>query len=155
MAITSINPATNITLQTFARFTKDETLDSIAKARQAYQSWWKQTFGDRKQIISKFSKQLGGRSDEFARLITLDMGKRISESRRELEYCDEIAEFYGGGAERFLADEPIQDVDAQAYIHYEPLGVLMGVMPWNFPFYQVTRFAAPNIMAGNTSETIT
>ena len=155
MTITSINPATNITRQTFAPLTKDETINSIAKAHQAYQSWRTTNFGDRNQIISKFAKQLRARSDEFARLITLDMGKRISESRREIEYCAEIAEFYAGGAERFLADEPIQYVDAQTYIHYEPLGVLMGVMPWNFPFYQVTRFAAPNIMAGKTSETIT
>jgi len=150
MTISSINPATNKTLESFTPLTRRETLDSIAKAHQAYQFWRRTSFDDRKQVISKFAEQLRERSDEFARLITLDMGKRISESRKEIEFCAEIAEFYAVGAERFLADQPMEAVDANAYIHYEPLGVLMGVMPWNFPFYQVTRFAAPNIMAGNT-----
>ncbi len=150
MTITSINPATNETLESFTPLTKDEAINSIAKAHQAYQSWRTTSFDDRKQVISKFAEQLRERSDEFARLITLDMGKRISESRKEIEFCAEIAEFYADGAERFLADQPMEVVDANAYIHYQPLGVLMGVMPWNFPFYQVTRFAAPNIMAGNT-----
>ena len=77
-------------------------------------------------------------------------GKRISESRDEIEYCATIAEFYANGAEQFLADEKMEVEGTNASIHYEPLGVLMGVMPWNFPFYQVVRFATPNIMAGNT-----
>lgn len=150
MTIASINPATNVTLKTFAPLTQDETLDAVEKSHKAYQSWRTSRFDDRKQVILKFAEQLRERTDEFARLITLDMGKRISESRKEIEFCAEIAEFYADGAERFLADQPMEDVDANAYIHFEPLGVLMGVMPWNFPFYQVTRFAAPNIMAGNT-----
>jgi len=150
MTITSINPATNTTLESFTPLTKDEALDAVSKAHEAYKSWRTTRFDERKQVISKFAEQLRQRSEEFARLITLDMGKRISESRKEIEFCAEIAEFYANGAERFLADQPMEDVDANAYLHYEPLGVLMGVMPWNFPFYQVTRFAAPNIMAGNT-----
>jgi len=150
MTITSINPATNVTLETFAPLNKKETLKLIEKAHQAYQCWRTTNFDDRKQVILKLAEQLRKRSEEFARLITLDMGKRISESRKEIDFCAEIAEFYANGAKRFLADQPLEDVDANAYIRYEPLGVLMGVMPWNFPFYQVTRFAAPNIMAGNT-----
>ena len=150
MTIASINPVTNTTLKTFASLTKKETLDAVEKSYEACQSWRTTAFDERKQVILKFAEQLRERSDEFARLITLDMGKRISESRQEIEFCAEIAEFYGCGAERFLADQPMEVVDANAYIHYEPLGALIGVMPWNFPFYQVTRFAAPNIMAGNT-----
>ena len=150
MTIASINPATNETLEFFTSLTRRETLDAITKAHEAYQSWRNTSFEKRKQVISKVAAQLRKRVDEFARLITLDMGKRISESRDEIEFCAEIAEFYAVGAEQFLADQPIEDVDANAYIHNEPLGVLMGVMPWNFPFYQVIRFAAPNIMAGNT-----
>jgi len=150
MTITSINPATNETLESFTPLTRDETLDAITTAYESYRYWRTTSFDNRKQVISKFAEQLRERSEELARLITIDMGKRISESRREIAYCAEIAEFYADGAERFLADQPIVDVEADAYIHYEPLGVLMGVMPWNFPFYQVTRFAAPNIMAGNT-----
>jgi len=150
MTIASINPVTNTTLKTFASLTKKETLDAVEKSYEACQSWRTTAFDERKQVILKFAEQLRERSDEFARLITLDMGKRISESRQEIEFCAEIAEFYACGAERFLADQPMEVVDANAYIHYEPLGALIGVMPWNFPFYQVTRFAAPNIMAGNT-----
>ena len=78
------------------------------------------------------------------------MGKRISEAKKEIEFCAEIAEFYANGAEDFLANETLDLEDASAYIQYTPIGVLLGVMPWNFPFYQVVRFAAPNIMAGNT-----
>jgi len=150
MTIASINPATNITLESFTELTRDETLDAVAKAHEAYQSWRMTSFDERKLVILKFAKQLRALTDEFARLITLDMGKRISESRSEIEFCAEIAEFYADGAERFLANQPMDNVDTDAYIHHEPLGVLMGIMPWNFPFYQVTRFAAPNIMAGNT-----
>jgi len=150
MTITSINPATNETLESFTPLTKDETLNAVAKAHEAYKFWRTTRFDERKQVILKFAELLRERSGEFARLITLDMGKRISESRKEIGFCAEIAEFYANGAERFLADQPMEGVDANAYLHFEPLGVLMGVMPWNFPFYQVTRFAAPNIMAGNT-----
>jgi len=150
MTISSINPATNRTVETFGPLTKDETLDRVARADEAYRSWRKTSFEQRKRVILTFASQLRERCDEFARLITIDMGKRISESQKEIEYCAEIAEFYASGAESFLADQPMDNVDAIAYIRFEPLGVLMGVMPWNFPFYQVTRFAAPNIMAGNT-----
>ncbi|SMP59639.1 succinate-semialdehyde dehydrogenase / glutarate-semialdehyde dehydrogenase [Neorhodopirellula lusitana] len=149
MTITSINPATNQTIETFTPLTKDETLDRVGQADKAYRTWRTTDFNERKQAILTFANQLRERQDEFAHLITVEMGKRISESHYEVEFCAEIAEFYANGAERFLADQPMTAVDANAYLHYEPLGVLMGVMPWNFPFYQVTRFAVPNIMAGN------
>ncbi|WP_404305508.1 NAD-dependent succinate-semialdehyde dehydrogenase [Neorhodopirellula lusitana] len=149
MTITSINPATNQTIETFTPLTKDETLDRVGQADKAYRTWRTTDFNERKQAILTFASQLRERQDEFAHLITVEMGKRISESHYEVEFCAEIAEFYANGAERFLADQPMTAVDANAYLHYEPLGVLMGVMPWNFPFYQVTRFAVPNIMAGN------
>ncbi|EMI52175.1 succinate-semialdehyde dehydrogenase (NADP+) [Rhodopirellula sallentina SM41] len=145
-----MNPATNQAIETFTPLTKDETLEAVKSADQAYQSWRHTSFKERKNAIAKFASLLRERKEEFAELITRDMGKRISESRQEIEFCAEIADFYAENAERFLADVPMEDVDADAYIHYEPIGVLMGVMPWNFPFYQVTRFAAPNIMAGNT-----
>lgn len=149
MAIASVNPATNETIETYESLTQNELLERLSRAHGAYQDWRHTTFEERKRVVLEFANQLRQRRDDFARLISLDMGKRISESRDEIEFCAEIAEFYANGAERFLADEPIKHIDAEAYIHYEPLGVLFGVMPWNFPFYQVTRFAAPNIMAGN------
>ncbi|EMI17409.1 succinic-semialdehyde dehydrogenase [Rhodopirellula maiorica SM1] len=150
MTITSVNPATSETLKTFKPLTKDQTIDAIEKADTAYRSWRKTSFDQRKTMMLKFADHLRQHADEYSRLITLDMGKRISESQGEIEYCANIAEFYANGAESFLADEPMQVEGANAFIQYAPLGVLMGVMPWNFPFYQVVRFATPNIMAGNT-----
>lgn len=149
MPITSVNPATNETIESFPHLSKDETRSAIEQANAAYGEWKRTSFDQRTKVLLEFASSLRDRADEFARLITLDMGKRISESRREIEYCAEIAEFYANGAEEFLADQPMELDEVNAYIRYEPIGVLLGVMPWNFPFYQVVRFAAPNIMAGN------
>lgn len=150
MTIASINPATNETIKLFEPMTKDDVMNAIGVAHTAYQEWRETTFDQRKACLQKFADLLRANADEYARKITLDMGKRISESEYEIEYCAKIAEFYANGAEQFLADEPMNVEGADAYVHHQPLGVLLGVMPWNFPFYQVVRFAVPNIMAGNT-----
>ena len=125
-------------------------MEAVAKADDAFTTWRKTTFAERKEVMAKFATTLRKRCDEFAQLITLEMGKRISEAKKEIEFCAQISEFYASGAEEFLADETLDVEDASAYIQYTPIGVLLGVMPWNFPFYQVVRFAVPNIMAGNT-----
>ena len=150
MPFATVNPATNEELETFPSLSKEETIDAVAKADEAFTSWRKTTFAERKKIVLKFADSLRSRSDEFAKLITLEMGKRIVEAKKEIEFCAQIAEFYANGAEEFLADETLDVKNASAYIQYAPIGVLLGVMPWNFPFYQVVRFAVPNIMAGNT-----
>lgn len=150
MTIASVNPATNKTIATFEPMHKDAVMAAVKTADDAFQSWRRSTFDTRKSKLLKFAELLRGDANTYARLITQDMGKRISESKYEIEYCAKIAEFYANGAEDFLADQTMQVDGANAYLHFEPLGVLLGVMPWNFPFYQVVRFAAPNIMAGNT-----
>lgn len=150
MTIASINPATNEQIKMYPPLTKDEVSAAIEKSDDAYQTWKTTSFVERKTILLKLAETLRANVDKFAHLITLEMGKRISESRYEINYCANIAEFYANGAETFLADQPMDVDDAHAYIRHEPLGVIMGVMPWNFPFYQVIRFAAPNVMAGNT-----
>lgn len=150
MPFSSINPFNNETLKSFDPLTKEQTLQAIQKADAAFDLWRDTSLDERKQVLLKFAAQLRERTEEFAKLITMEMGKRISESREEITFCAEIAEFYANGAETFLADQPLDVEDADAYIQYAPIGVLLGVMPWNFPFYQVTRFAAPNLMAGNT-----
>tara|TARA_R110002111_G_scaffold255157_1_gene321310 strand:+ start:103131 stop:104501 length:1371 start_codon:yes stop_codon:yes gene_type:complete len=150
MPYSSINPLNNKTLKTFEPLTKAQTIQAIQQADEAFDLWRNTSFAERKKRLLKFAAQLRKRNEEFAKLITLEMGKRISESREEITFCAEIAEFYANGAETFLADQPLDVEDADAYIQHTPIGVLLGVMPWNFPFYQVTRFAAPNIMAGNT-----
>ncbi|MDA8744305.1 NAD-dependent succinate-semialdehyde dehydrogenase [Rubripirellula amarantea] len=150
MTITSVNPATNETLQEFEPLTKDDVINAIGVGHDAYLEWRQTSFDQRKSCLLKFAELLRSDSDIYARMITRDMGKRISESQYEINYCADIAEFYANGAEQFLADQPMNVEGVNAYIRHEPLGVLMGVMPWNFPFYQVVRFATPNIMAGNT-----
>ena len=150
MSFQTVNPATNEELETFPSLSKDQTIEAVAKADDAFAKWRQTTMKERKEIVLKFADLLRSRSDEFAKLITLEMGKRISEAKKEIEFCAEISEFYANGAEEFLADETLNVDDASAYIQYAPIGVLLGVMPWNFPFYQVVRFAVPNIMAGNT-----
>ena len=149
MTIATTNPATNQTVKSFDPLTKDETMEAVKHADVAYQHWKGTSFEERKSVLLKFASQLRSRSDEFAELISTEMGKRISESHDEIEYCANIAEFYANGAADFLADQPMEVENVNAYIQHAPIGVLLGVMPWNFPFYQVIRFAAPNIMAGN------
>ncbi|QDV09982.1 Succinate-semialdehyde dehydrogenase [NADP(+)] 1 [Planctomycetes bacterium Poly30] len=150
MTITSINPASGQELKAFPTLSKPEVMERIKAADDAYGKWRKTSYEQRKSILLAFASKLRKRKDEFATLITKEMGKRIEEARSEIEFCAEITEFYANGAESFLADEPMNVEGADAYIQYTPLGVLLGVMPWNFPFYQVVRFATPNIMAGNT-----
>ncbi len=150
MSIQSINPATNKVLKSYQPLSREQTLEAIDEAHESFEEWRTSSFSTRKTAILKFADLLRSRTDEFAKLITLEMGKRIEESRSEIEFCARIAEFYANGAEQFLADNPLDARDANAYVQYSPIGALFGVMPWNFPFYQVTRFAAPNIMAGNT-----
>lgn len=150
MTIDSINPATGKKLKTFELMTKQDTVDAIGKAHEAFNAWHRASFAERRQHMMNFAELLRNRGGECAELITREMGKRVSESRQEIALCAKIAEFYAKGAETFLATQPLDVEGADASIQYTPIGVLMGVMPWNFPFYQVVRFAAPNIMAGNT-----
>ena len=150
MAYRTVNPATNEELKSFDHISKSETMERVAQAHEAFESWRTTSFDERKEVILAYASQLRDRTGEFAKLITLEMGKRISEAEAEITFCAEIAEFYANGAEEFLANQPMEVDDAEAFIQHTPIGVLMGVMPWNFPFYQVTRYAAPNIMAGNT-----
>lgn len=150
MSIRSINPATEEVLKTYKPLTLEETLDAVNKASEAFRSWRGTSFSERKEKMLRIAKALRDRCDEFAKLITLEMGKRFVEAQAEIEFCAEIAEFYANGAEEFLSDHDMDVEGAKAYIQYAPVGPLLGVMPWNFPFYQVVRFATPNLMAGNT-----
>jgi succinate-semialdehyde dehydrogenase/glutarate-semialdehyde dehydrogenase len=150
MTFKSVNPATNEELKAFDMLSKAQMLDAVKQADEAFDAWRQTSFDERKRIMLKIATSLRDRTDEFATLVTLEMGKRIAEARYEINFCAEIAEFYANRAEGFLADQAIEVEGAEAYIQHTPIGVLLGVMPWNFPFYQVTRFVMPNIMAGNT-----
>jgi succinate-semialdehyde dehydrogenase/glutarate-semialdehyde dehydrogenase len=150
MSIQSINPATNEKLKSYQALDAKGVEAAITKADEAFRKWKLTSFDERKQVMLEFARKLREDADHFAKLITLEMGKRLEESKAEIIFCAEIAEFYANGAEEFLENHAMDVDGAKAYIQHAPVGPLIGVMPWNFPFYQVTRFASPNIMAGNT-----
>jgi succinate-semialdehyde dehydrogenase/glutarate-semialdehyde dehydrogenase len=149
MAIRSVNPYNNLVLKTFEEFSDERVDELIAGANTAYESWRKTSFRERSEYLTRVAKEMQNRIQELATLATLEMGKRIKESVGELRECIGILEYYAANGERFLQPQKIDAKYGEAEIHFDPLGPLLGVMPWNFPYFQVMRFAAPNLMAGN------
>jgi succinate-semialdehyde dehydrogenase/glutarate-semialdehyde dehydrogenase len=149
MPYQSINPASGKVLKNFKELTGSQLEKSLQLAASCYATWRNTTFTQRAAVASKAAAILRDRVDEFARPMTLEMGKRIEESRGEVEISADIIDYYAKNAERFLAPQKLKPSSGQAVIESGPLGVLFGVQPWNFPYYQLARFAAPNLMAGN------
>lgn len=149
MAYKTVNPYTGETIKLFDEISKQALDEKLQKAAICFETWRKTNFDDRKKIVQKVADLMRERSDELAALITLEMGKRIKESIGEVELSASIYEYYATNAAQFLADEPLTPAKGSAYVRKEPIGVLLGIEPWNYPYYQVARFAAPNIMAGN------
>ncbi|SCD21644.1 Succinate-semialdehyde dehydrogenase [NADP(+)] [Proteiniphilum saccharofermentans] len=150
MSIKTVNPTTNEKLQSFDEMSKDEIEAAINQSEITYQSWRKTTYKQRAVLLHKVAEILRIRKEELAGLITLEMGKLIGESRAEIDLSADIFDYYADNGEKFLADKTLKPEFGEAFIRHSPIGVLLGVEPWNFPFYQVARFAAPNIMIGNT-----
>lgn len=150
MSIKTVNPATNVKLKSFDEMSKDGIETAINQSDIAYQSWRKTTYKQRSELLHKVAQILRIRKEKLAELITTEMGKLIGESKAEIELSADIFDYYADNAEKFLADKVLKPKFGEAFIRYSPIGVLLGVEPWNFPFYQVARFAAPNIMIGNT-----
>jgi succinate-semialdehyde dehydrogenase/glutarate-semialdehyde dehydrogenase len=150
MAYQSINPFSSQLLQTFAPHTDLEVERALAKADSTFQQVWSQAgFRDRAKIVGRAASLMLERKETLARLASIEMGKRISEGRDEVALSAAILQYYADHAERFLAPQPIDTGIGDAHLEFSPLGVLMGVQPWNFPYYQLARFVAPNLMAGN------
>jgi acyl-CoA reductase-like NAD-dependent aldehyde dehydrogenase len=149
--IKSINPATGEELASFDEFTPDQVEEALSRADAAFREWRERSFAERATPMRKAAEVLRRRKSELARLITLEMGKPIGEAEAEIEKCAWNCEFYAEQAEHFLADERVETNAQDSYVAYEPLGVVLAVMPWNFPFWQVIRFAAPAVMAGNAA----
>lgn len=153
MAYQTINPYTNEVVASFPTATDDEIIAAIAKAHEAFLSWRETSFGRRAELMGNTADILRERQDEYAELITLEMGKLLSEAKAEVELSAKIAEYYANRAAdllapRFIKAQNFPD-DAVALVN-DPLGVLFMVEPWNFPFYQIIRVAAPQLSAGNT-----
>ena len=149
MAYQTVNPFTGEELTSFDEISKQALKEKLKKASTCFETWRKNSFDERKKILQKVANLMRERSDELAALVTLEMGKRIKESKGEVELAASIYEYYATHAAQFLADKPLSPEKGAAYVRNEPIGVLLGIEPWNYPYYQVARFAAPNIMAGN------
>jgi len=149
MAISTINPATGELLKTFAQLTDSEIDQKIERAADAFSRYRRLPFADRARMMLKAADILGSEKDTFARLMTTEMGKPFRSAVDEAVKCAWACRYYAENAERFLADETVETTATRSYVHYQPLGPILAVMPWNFPFWQVIRFAAPALMAGN------
>jgi len=149
MAIATINPATGEVLKTFEALTDAQVEGKIAKAAQAFHSFRKTSFAERARWMNKAGDILDAEKEPIGRLMTLEMGKTLASAIAEAEKCAGACRYYAQNAEKFLADEVIPTTASKSFIHYQPLGIVLAVMPWNFPFWQVFRFVAPGLMAGN------
>jgi succinate-semialdehyde dehydrogenase / glutarate-semialdehyde dehydrogenase len=149
MAIASVNPATGELLRTFEPLSNSALETKIQTAAHTFPKFRKLTFADRARMMTKAADILEGEKDALGRLMTTEMGKILASAVAEAAKCATACRYYAENAERFLADEVVATSASRSYVRYQPLGVILAVMPWNFPFWQVFRFIAPGLMAGN------
>jgi succinate-semialdehyde dehydrogenase / glutarate-semialdehyde dehydrogenase len=149
MAIASINPATGERLKEFSAFDDAEIEKRLSRAETAFRKYRRTTFTDRSVLLEATAELLFQEKKNFAEIITHEMGKLLRDSIAEVEKCARGCRFYAENGERFLEEEPAQTDAAESYVQYQPLGPVLAIMPWNFPFWQVFRFAAPALMTGN------
>src|SRR5216117_2995171 len=149
MAIASINPATGEKLKEFSPFDDAEIAKRLKLAENASSKYRRTRFIDRSVLLEAVAELLFQERKKFAEIITLEMGKLLRASVEEIEKCTRGCRFFAENSERFLEDEPAQTDAAESYVAFHPLGVVLAIMPWNFPFWQVFRFAAPALIAGN------
>jgi len=147
--IASINPATGELLQTFDPLTDAQIEQKLQLAAETFPSFRSLTFADRATMMNRAAEILEADKEEIARLMTLEMGKTFRSAVDEAVKCAWACRYYAENAERFLADEVVETTASRSYVIYQPMGVILAVMPWNFPFWQVFRFIAPGLMAGN------
>jgi succinate-semialdehyde dehydrogenase/glutarate-semialdehyde dehydrogenase len=149
MAIESVNPLTGERIETFREMSPGEAGGIIDASHEAFSSWRETPLGERADRMRRAATLLRDRLNRYGELMALEMGKPIGEGRAETEKCAWVCDYYADHAEAFLRDEPVETDATRSFVTFEPLGVVLAVMPWNFPFWQVFRFAAPALMAGN------
>ncbi|MBT4359653.1 MAG: NAD-dependent succinate-semialdehyde dehydrogenase [Candidatus Marinimicrobia bacterium] len=147
----SINPATGKLIGEYPVYSNDETTDIISKTQETWASWKVTDFEQRSILMHTAASVLRNEKDDLARLMALEMGKVIHEAQAEIEKCAWVCDFYADNAKAFLADEIVGTNASKSFVSFEPIGIVLAVMPWNFPFWQVFRFAAPALMAGNAA----
>lgn len=145
----SINPATGKLLKTYDEISDRELNDLIVNADKVQKIWKRTAFAERAEKLIRAATLLGENADEYGRVMAEEMGKPVSQGKAEAQKCAWVCEYFAENAEAFLRDEFFETDARKSYVHYEPIGVIFGIMPWNFPFWQVFRFAAPTLMAGN------
>src|SRR5882672_9399216 len=151
MSLQSVNPATGEVLETFTPTSSRELEGTLATSHAAFLEWRTVPFKARAERMRQAAQTLRRRRAEYARTMALEMGKPIAQGEAEADKCAWVCEYYADSAEGFLAVQPRETDAAKSYVRFDPLGVVLAVMPWNFPFWQVFRFAAPALMAGNTA----
>ncbi|MCI5081307.1 MAG: NAD-dependent succinate-semialdehyde dehydrogenase [Saprospiraceae bacterium] len=149
MTIKAINPANGQQVQSYEALEKEQITAAIEQAHATYKSWRKTTFKERAELMKKAAAVLRKHKQRYAELATKEMGKPLQQSISEVEKCAWVCEYYAEKAADFLSDELVETDASKSYIAYRPIGVVLAVMPWNFPYWQVFRFAAPALMAGN------
>jgi len=149
MGIATINPANGQTVKTFQTLSEPEIDNALKRAHDAFEKHRRTSFADRAAKMRKVAALLENECRELGRLMTIEMGKPIKAAIAEAEKCATACNYYAENAEKFLANEPVQMEGGESWIAFQPLGVVLAIMPWNFPFWQVFRFAAPALMAGN------
>jgi succinate-semialdehyde dehydrogenase/glutarate-semialdehyde dehydrogenase len=149
MAYQSVNPTDGSVLQSFEHLSSAQLEQSLAAAQSSFHTWQHTSYAERATIINKAAELLRSRTDDFARLATLEMGKRIAEARGEVYFSADILAYYAQHAQGLLAPVTLQPLAGVAHVERAPLGVLYCVEPWNFPYYQLARVAGPQLMAGN------
>lgn len=150
MTYQSLNPFDGKIVASFADLGDPQLETKLAAADACFQTWRHTSYADRAKIIAKAGEILHVRADEFARIMTMEMGKRIGEARGEVEFSARIMAYYATNAERFLAPVKLDPTNGEAHMESSPIGVIFCVEPWNFPYYQLARVAGPHLMAGNT-----
>jgi len=150
MTLTSINPASGDTLATYPEMALGEATQAVEKSDRAFSKWRESSFQIRSDALKRAAQKLRSRIEEFAKLMTLEMGKPITQSRAEIEKCAWLCDYFAENGQDFLKSELVKTDAQKSFIAYEPLGVILAIMPWNFPFWQAFRAAVPALMAGNT-----
>jgi len=145
----AVNPATGELIKEYQEHTNEEASKIIAETHREFITWRNTSFKERAELMHKAAEILRANKEKYARTITLEMGKIIAESKAEIEKCAWVCDYYADNAVKFLSDEVIKTDASRSMVAFEPIGVVLAVMPWNFPFWQVFRFAAPALMAGN------
>ena len=149
MAIESVNPATGETIRTYPEMSPEEAGGIADRAHEAFLGWRETSFADRSQLMKEAARILREKQDEYAHLMAEEMGKPLAAGKSEADKCAWVCEHYAEHAEDLLRTEEVATEASHSFVTFEPLGVVLAVMPWNFPFWQVFRFAAPGLMAGN------